>query len=87
MWSWNELADQYLLEAEDDLAALNQSVRPQMVKEFTHRYKTELLTMWETEEYKKLPPLARVQAAIYEAVTAGFIKQLNCTIWREQQWK
>lgn len=58
MWSWNELADQYLLEAEDDLAALNQSVRPQMVKEFIQRYKTELLTMWETEEYKKLPPLA-----------------------------
>ena len=58
MWSWNELADQYLLEAEDDLAALNQSVWPQMVKEFIQRYKTELLTMWETEEYKKLPPLA-----------------------------
>ena len=52
MWSWNELADQYLLEAEDDLAALNQSVRPQMVKEFTHRYKTELLTMWEKEKRK-----------------------------------
>ncbi len=28
-----------------------------MVKEFIQQYKTELLTMWETEEYKKLPPL------------------------------
>jgi len=28
-----------------------------MVKEFILKYRDELLTMWETEEYRKLPPL------------------------------
>jgi hypothetical protein len=28
-----------------------------MVKEFILKYQTELLTMWETEQYIKLPPL------------------------------
>ena len=28
-----------------------------LVKEFIQKYKTELLQMWETEQYKKLPPL------------------------------
>ena len=28
-----------------------------LVKEFVLKYKKELLTMWETEEYVKLPPL------------------------------
>jgi hypothetical protein len=28
-----------------------------MVKEFIIKYQTELLTMWETEQYIKLPPL------------------------------
>lgn len=28
-----------------------------LVKEFVLKYQSELLTMWETEEYIKLPPL------------------------------
>ena len=28
-----------------------------LVKEFVLKYKDELLQMWETEQYKKLPPL------------------------------
>lgn len=28
-----------------------------MVKEFTMKYQKELEEMWETEQYKKLPPL------------------------------
>lgn len=28
-----------------------------MVQEFIQQYRSELLTMWETEEYRKLPPL------------------------------
>ena len=28
-----------------------------MVKEFVLKYQRELLTMWETEQYVKLPPL------------------------------
>lgn len=28
-----------------------------LVKEFILRYQMELLSMWETEVYKKLPPL------------------------------
>ena len=28
-----------------------------MVKEFIARYQKELLTMWETEKYMKLPPI------------------------------
>lgn len=28
-----------------------------MVKEFISKYQKELLEMWETEQYKKLPPL------------------------------
>ena len=28
-----------------------------MVKEFIARYRKELLTMWETEKYMKLPPI------------------------------
>lgn len=29
-----------------------------MVKEFISKYQNELLTMWETEQYVKLPPLS-----------------------------
>ena len=28
-----------------------------LVKEFIQKYRTDLLQMWETEQYKKLPPL------------------------------
>ncbi|MBP5186288.1 MAG: hypothetical protein J6040_04455 [Clostridiales bacterium] len=28
-----------------------------MVKEFIQKYRQELLEMWETEKYRKLPPL------------------------------
>lgn len=33
MWSWNELADQYLTKAEYDLVVLNLSVRPLILKD------------------------------------------------------
>ena len=29
-----------------------------LVKEFIMKYQKELLEMWETEQYKKLPPLS-----------------------------
>lgn len=33
MWSWNELADQYLTKAEYGLVVLNLSVRPLILKD------------------------------------------------------
>ena len=52
-----DLAAPFLIETGEIMEGEFPAKAKAMVKEFVLKYKKELLEIWETEQYKKLPPI------------------------------